>query len=279
MLRFLRIIALHLLGAGAVITASSIPVPDKLIVLTFDDAVKSHRTFVAPLLKENGFGATFFVTHRWMDDTANFMTWDEIGELHALGFEIGNHSWTHANFSQPKVAATLPNELGQIERALADAQPAVPRPISFAYSGNGFGPEAVAHLRELGFKFARRGGQPEARYGTLDIGPTYDPKRQHPLLVPTTGDSYPLWTFDHFKEVVARAKDGQVVVLQFHGVPDVAHPWVHTAPELFRQYVGYLKENGYRCIALRDLAPYVDWEHLPDDPTLKVRYPEAAAKK
>jgi peptidoglycan/xylan/chitin deacetylase (PgdA/CDA1 family) len=40
----------------------------KVVVLTFDDAVKSHRTFVAPLLKELGFGATFFVTHRWMAD-------------------------------------------------------------------------------------------------------------------------------------------------------------------------------------------------------------------
>ena len=29
--------------------------PDKIAVLTFDDAVKSHRTFVAPLLKELGF--------------------------------------------------------------------------------------------------------------------------------------------------------------------------------------------------------------------------------
>ena len=77
-------------------------VPDKLVVLTFDDAVKSHRTFVAPLLKELGFGATFFVTHKWMDDRTNFMTWEEIGEIHQMGFEIGNHSWTHDDFSQPK---------------------------------------------------------------------------------------------------------------------------------------------------------------------------------
>jgi len=39
---------------------------EKVVVLTFDDAVKSHRTFVAPLLKELGFGATFFC-HPQMD--------------------------------------------------------------------------------------------------------------------------------------------------------------------------------------------------------------------
>ena len=35
---------------------------ERMVVLTFDDAVKSHRTFVAPYLKELGFGATFFVS-------------------------------------------------------------------------------------------------------------------------------------------------------------------------------------------------------------------------
>jgi len=38
------------------------PIPDKLVVLTFDDACLSHATLVAPLLKKHGFGATFYVT-------------------------------------------------------------------------------------------------------------------------------------------------------------------------------------------------------------------------
>jgi hypothetical protein len=67
---------------------------DKVIVLTFDDAVKSHRSYVAPLLKELGFGATFFVTYRWMEDEANFMSWEDIREIHEMGFEIGNHTST-----------------------------------------------------------------------------------------------------------------------------------------------------------------------------------------
>jgi peptidoglycan/xylan/chitin deacetylase (PgdA/CDA1 family) len=37
------------------------PIPDKLVVLTFDDATASQYSVVAPLLKEFGFGATFFV--------------------------------------------------------------------------------------------------------------------------------------------------------------------------------------------------------------------------
>src|SRR5438105_690861 len=96
-------------ASGASAPAQTIP--DKLIVLTFDDAVKSHRTFVAPLLKQLGFGATFFVTHKWMEDQTNFMTWQEIAEINGMGFEIGNHSWTHDDFSMPRNAARLAGEL------------------------------------------------------------------------------------------------------------------------------------------------------------------------
>jgi|TARA_B100001964_G_C14168662_1_gene570369 peptidoglycan/xylan/chitin deacetylase (PgdA/CDA1 family) len=32
------------------------------VVLTFDDSVASQATYVAPLLKKHGFGATFFIT-------------------------------------------------------------------------------------------------------------------------------------------------------------------------------------------------------------------------
>jgi len=255
------------------------PVPNKLVVLTFDDAVKSHRAFVAPLLKELGFGATFFVTHRWMDDRTNFMTWQDIAEIHQMGFEIGNHSWTHADFSMPKNAARLAGELSLVERALDQIKPKVPRPVSFAYCGNTFGREAVQRLAELGFKFARRGEMPEAPYGKLEIGATFDPKRHHPLLIPTTGDAYPNWTLDHFKKVVACATNGQVVVLQFHGAPDVAHPWVHTPPERLREYMTYLKENAFRCIAVRDLEPYLDRAHLPADPLLTARQPPRAPER
>ena len=245
--------------------------PAKCVVLTFDDAVKSHRTFVAPLLKELGFGATFFVTHLWMNDQTNFMTWKDVAEIHELGFEIGNHTWTHPNLAVPKTASRLAGELRLVEYELERV--GVPKPVSFGYTGNGFGPEAVRELQAYGYKFARRGMQPEIPYGKMQIGPAYDPEQHHPLLIPTTADAYPDWTMEHFKRAVAPAVEGKIVVLQFHGVPDVAHPWVHTPPERFREYVQYLKQEGFRAIAMRDLEKYVERANLPDDPMLEARYP------
>jgi peptidoglycan/xylan/chitin deacetylase (PgdA/CDA1 family) len=265
---------LKILGLDSLTAAQDSPivrsVPDKLVVLTFDDAVKTQRTFVAPFLKELGFRASFFVTHGWMNDTAHFMTWKVIAEIYEMGFEIGNHAWTHRGFSTPRAAARMAGELALVERQLAKV--GVPRPVSFAWCGNSFGPEGVQVLRDRGYRFARRGMQPETPYGAMQPGPAFDPKRYHPLLIPTTGDAYPGWTPDYFQEVVSLARDGKIVVVQMHGVPDVAHPWVTTPAENFRKYMTYLKENGFRTLALRDVEPFVDLKNSPDDPMLKERY-------
>jgi len=260
------------LGQAALLAAQPRRIPAKTVILTMDDAVKSHRTVAAPLLKELSFGATFFVTHGWMDDAANFMTWEDIAELHRMGFEIGNHTWTHRGVSVPRAAAHLSGELALVEYELSRV--GVPRPVSFAYPGNGFGPEAVATLAQRGFKFARRGLVPEVAYGKAEVGSRFDPQRFHRLLIPTTGDAYPNWTFDHFRRVVSHAVEGEAVVLQFHGVPDVAHPWVHTPPENFERYMRYLKQESFRVIALRELEPYIDFDRPPDDPLLRVRSPQ-----
>ena len=227
----------------------------KIVVLTFDDAVKSHIDFVAPLLKEFGFGATFFISARWMQDTVNFMSWPDVGQLHRMGFEIGNHSWSHVDFSLPENVARLEGELGLIDLHLQWQD--VPKPVSFAYCGNWFSPQAVEKLEQLGYRYARRGMQPEVPYGTIEPGQLYHPNEHHPLLIPSAGDAYPGWTLDHFKKVVDRAGNGKIAVLQFHGVPDLAHDWVTTDPKLFKECMQYLKTNDYQVVALRDVTTYI----------------------
>jgi peptidoglycan/xylan/chitin deacetylase (PgdA/CDA1 family) len=240
-------------------------------VLTFDDAVKSHLEVVAPLLKEYGFGATFFISHAWMNDREHFMSWEEVAKLHQLGFEIGNHSWTHAGFNTPRMAARLAGELALIENELTKV--AVPKPITFGWTGNAFGPDCLAVLEKADYRLARRGMQPEAPYGSLELGPLFDPLRHHALLIPSAGDAYPDWTLEHFKKVVDRAGGGQIAIVQFHGVPDVKHPWVHTPEERFREYMAYLKQGGFHVIAMRDLLPYLPEKPAENDAMARTQYP------
>jgi len=241
--------------------------PPRQVVLTFDDNVRSHLTVVAPLLRELGFNATFFVTHKWMDDQKNFLSFSEAAELHQQGFEIGNHSWTHTGFNTPKAAARLEAELALVNGEFKKA--GIPPPVSFGWTGNAFCPEALAVLERLGYQFARRGAQPEVPYAGLQIGPTYQPARHDRLLIPSTGDARPEWTVEHFEKLIAQPG---IVVLQFHGVPDPVHPWVHTPPEMFEKYMRLLKARGFQGIALRDLAPVA--RKVTADPMRQTRHPQ-----
>src|SRR3954469_12399984 len=73
------------------------PIPDRLVVLTCDDASRSHYTVARPVLKRYGYGATFFITEGFDFPTnkRDYMTWEEIAQLHRDGFEIGNHTRDH----------------------------------------------------------------------------------------------------------------------------------------------------------------------------------------
>src|SRR5688500_18958327 len=202
------------------------PIPDKLVVLTFDDSKASHYTVVRPLLKKYGFSATFFITEGFSIHTnkEDYLTWEQIGELHRNGFEIGNHTRDHKGVSKANLS-------GLRERVEAiNAQCAVrgiPAPVSFAYPGNAIEPGSIQIIEELGFRFARRGGAPEYPYEE-GRGVAYEPGRDHPLLLPSAGDARPAWTLENLKRATAQARNGRIAILQFHGAPDLEHPWVHT---------------------------------------------------
>ncbi|MEM7132393.1 MAG: polysaccharide deacetylase family protein [Chloroflexota bacterium] len=233
-------------------------IPDRLVVLTFDDGVKSQFTFAAPLLKQYGFSATFYITEglRFLEDKERYLTWEEVSQLHEMGFEIGNHTQHHKNVTTQH-RDELWADLTHIDQRCQEN--GIPKPTTFCYPGYSNSTEAADILADYGFQFARRGVAPEFPYDQEGgRGPAYDPALHHPLLIPTTGASGPHWSFDDLVWAVAQAKEGKVTVLTFHGVPDLDHSWVHTDPETFASYIQYLADNDCTVIALRDLAQYID---------------------
>lgn len=240
------------------------PIPDKLVVLTFDDSAKSHYTVARPILTKYKFGATFFITEGFDFPTnkKDYMTWDEIAQLHKDGFEIGNHTRDHKGVTD-KTLADLPAQLRGI--SVQCQKHGIPPPTSFAYPGNAFTKGGLAVLKDNGITFARRGGSPEFPYKE-GRGFAYEPGLDHALLVPSAGDARPAWTLDDFKTAVALAKHGKIAVLQFHGVPDTAHDWVNSTKAQFESYMKYLADSKFTVIAMRDLAKFVDSAVNPNDP-------------
>ncbi len=250
-----------LLVIGSQRAAALQPVPEKLVVLTFDDSVRSHFTVVRPILQKYGFGATFFITEGFDFPTNknDYMTWEQIAQLHKDGFEIGNHTRDHMGVTAESLDQ-LPEQLTAIDQQCREY--GIPMPVSFAFPGNAIAPGALPILRKHGIHWARRGTEPEYAYKEGQ-GIGYQPGLDHPLLIPTAGDARPDWEMADFVRAVERATRGRIAVLQFHGVPDLAHPWVHTPPDKFESYMQALAKGGYHVMAMRDLAKYVDWRVLP----------------
>ncbi len=67
---------------------------DKRVCITFDDGCETDLISAAPVLKELGFGATSYITVKFLGKPG-YMSHAQVRELHALGFEIGCHSLTH----------------------------------------------------------------------------------------------------------------------------------------------------------------------------------------
>jgi peptidoglycan/xylan/chitin deacetylase (PgdA/CDA1 family) len=64
------------------------------VAITVDDGCETDLLAAAPVLKQFGFGATFYVTAGLLG-RPGYMSAAQLRELSALGFEIGCHSMTH----------------------------------------------------------------------------------------------------------------------------------------------------------------------------------------
>lgn len=67
----------------------------KTVAITFDDGTETDLLLAAPILRECGFSATFYVTTGWTGQNG-YLSESQLRELSALGFEIGSHSMTHS---------------------------------------------------------------------------------------------------------------------------------------------------------------------------------------
>jgi peptidoglycan/xylan/chitin deacetylase (PgdA/CDA1 family) len=259
-----RLCLAFLLAFGCSSALAREPIPDRLVVLTFDDSVKSHFTIVRPILLKHKFRATFFITEgfNFKTDKEHYMTWEEIARLARDGFEIGNHTRDHMVVTREKLGK-LKEQIEAINNRCAEF--GLPRPTVFAFPGNGIDAGALPILKSMGFKFARRGGEPEFAYEE-GRGVAYQPGVDHPLLIPSAGDARPNWTLEDFKRAVDQAHSGRIAVLQFHGAPDLAHPWVHCPVERFLEFMQYLDDHHFRVIALGDLERYVNPAKGPSNP-------------
>jgi peptidoglycan/xylan/chitin deacetylase (PgdA/CDA1 family) len=126
--------------------------PDRAVVITFDDGWENQFTHAVPVLRRFGYTATFFIFPNPVSRDARFMTWEQLRELLAAGMTIGSHSRTHPLISSVHGRA-LADEVGG-SKALLEQK--LGGPIAFfAYPFGAHPPEVEAAVRDAGYLAAR----------------------------------------------------------------------------------------------------------------------------
>lgn len=110
--------------------AGRMPLPEKPLVLTFDDAYVDFLENAAPVLKAHGYPATIYAVSSLVGqssswdagigpDPAPLMTASQLREVQDMGFAIGSHSSSHARLAQ-QTDDRIASELSDSKSALED---------------------------------------------------------------------------------------------------------------------------------------------------------------
>lgn len=168
------------------------PLPERPVVLTFDDGYGDFHSAALPLLRRYGFAATLFVTTGWIEDRGRcaagqqpdrMLTWSQIREAAAAGVEIAGHTHSHPELDQ-LAGRGVRIELRLSKELLEDATGSKVNGLAYPY---GYSSARVRRaVRDVGY-----------RYGCA-VGNALPGKRTELLALPrlTVRRSTSLITFD-----------------------------------------------------------------------------------
>ena len=180
--------------------------PDKPVLITFDDNRSNQLKYGVPILKKYGFTATFFVVKKWVDaDSDSFLHKSELKQLIADGFDVESHTSNHIQIHPSKLKST-----GKVEdyksfksryweptegmRTWMDETFGGPV-TALAYPGGRYNPEAERLMKDSGYKTA---------FTTNDGYVTY--KGQSPYALPRWNTGAKDTSLSRFKAIMKGAK-------------------------------------------------------------------------
>jgi peptidoglycan/xylan/chitin deacetylase (PgdA/CDA1 family) len=125
------------------------PLPDKPVVLTFDDGYRDAYEVVFPMLLDYGFPGTFFVLATPMhQESVDYITWAQAEEMSDAGMAIEGHGRDHVDLRGRSYDFLVYQILG-IQEAITYHTGRLPR--FFAYPSGQYDANTVAVLESAGY--------------------------------------------------------------------------------------------------------------------------------
>lgn len=125
--------------------------PQKVVVLTFDDADRGQFLYALPLLISHHMVATFFPPSSWIGQSGN-LTWDDLRALEKAGMEIGGHTETHPHLfglSDAELTQEIAGDKTALEKQLGISV------TSFAYPYGEENADILAIVERAGYRVSR----------------------------------------------------------------------------------------------------------------------------
>ena len=128
---------------------SGAPLPEKPIVLTFDDGYADIYQAAFPILKKYGMTATFYVIAQFAENQRpGYATWDELREMAKGGMEIGSHSMDHSDL-RGRSNAFLTDQIGRSKQIIESRLGITVK--TFSYPSGKYDAKTIAVLRANGY--------------------------------------------------------------------------------------------------------------------------------
>jgi peptidoglycan/xylan/chitin deacetylase (PgdA/CDA1 family) len=142
--------------------ARGLRLPERPIVITFDDGLADFYSGAWPILRRYGFSSTLYIVtgyvgsvSRWLaadgEGERQMMDWAQVAEVCADGVECGAHSHSHPQLDTLSLVAAR----GEIVRSREELEEHLDRPVtSFAYPHGYYSPAVRRMVQEAGYSSA-----------------------------------------------------------------------------------------------------------------------------
>ncbi|MCK5791338.1 MAG: polysaccharide deacetylase family protein [Ketobacter sp.] len=214
-LEILKTEGYHVWGLPELVTAlrAEQAVPDRVVIITFDDAYDDIATTAAPLLKEFGYPFTVFVSTDFVDRKQHgYMTWDQLRALQAQDVTLANHTRSHLHLLRKDEGLSDRDWLQALRREIDGAEQRIKAETGqnwryFAYPYGEADAAIIDALQDWGYLgFGQQSGALDKRLLESGMAPRF-PFNEHyrdladfrvkasSLPLPVVQETFPGWVF------------------------------------------------------------------------------------